>query len=178
MGNDVATLMQNLNKTAANSTSLAPKNSCSNRKLSGFSYSGNYDNSDDSEDEVGEYVDDDIDEEECFNDSESETEPDTADKSVLLPEIQVSYREPSDLKSDLESIRNIFGGSNIANKAENASEDDIKSDAKNVGYSVDTKDTINLDASYPNFELEEDIDSENLISDEEDDNESGFLSQI
>ena len=45
-------------------------------------------------------------------------------------------------------------------------------------YSVDTKDTINLDASYPNFELEEDIDSENLISDEEDDNESGFLSQI
>ena len=31
---------------------------------------------------------------------------------------------------------------------------------------------------YQNFELDEEVDSENLISDEEDDNESGFLSQI
>ena len=153
--------------TAAKSTSI----NTSRKASSGFNYSHRFDDQDDS-DEESEEDDEDLD------DYGSETDTNTRDKDSVWPDKKVIRRKPANMASDVEQIRNRFGETNAADVTENESGENTTGDDVIELPAITKKVGINPDTNYQNFEFDEDIDSENLISDEEDDNESGFLSQM
>ena len=167
--------MQNLNATAAKSTSIGTNNSTNRKDSSGFNYSQRYDR-DDSDDDDTEDDDEDLEDEDLDEDC-SETDPITQNKNVWSDK-QIIRRKPTNMASDIEQIRNRFAETNTEDATENESGGNTTGDDIIELPAITKRVEISPDANYQNFEFDEDIDSENLISDEEDDNESGFLSQI
>ena len=159
---------------AAKSTSNMNTSSSNRRTSSEFKYRSQYDNNDDSDDED----DDDYDEEEeDLDDDESEAENISDEKGTILSEIQGSRRKTADFTFDVEQIRTRFAVENATEGTENESKGDNSDGEITAILPGNVNAGTNINTDYHDFEVE-DIDSENLISDEEDDNESGFLSQI
>ena len=169
---DVAQLMQNINMSAAKSTSI----STVRKSSSGFNYSHRFDDRDDSDDD-SEDDDEELDDEDLDEDA-SETDTNNRDKASNWSDKKGNSRRSANMASDIEQIRNRFGETNVEDVTENDSGGNTTGDDVIELPAITKKVEINLDANYQNFEFDEDIDSENLITDEEDDNESGFLSQI
>ena len=167
--------MQNLNATAAKSTSVGTNNSTNRKASSGYNYSHRYDrddSDDESEDDDDELEDEDLDED-C-----SENDAITPNKDTTWPDNQLSRRKPTNMTSDIEQIRTRFAEASQEDATENESGENTTGDDI-IELPAITKRVENTpDIHYQNFAFDEDIDTDNLISDEEDDNESGFLSQI
>ena len=170
--NDIAKLMQNLNATA-HASNLG--NTTKRKESTGYRYGREYDNEDDSEDDSDEDDDEDEDDED-FDEDESETDANTHDKE--MPKIVIGRSNPRELSNDIEQFRNqISASSSMCESGTNIQENRIGEPDLSIG--PDSSNNVDgLYQGYQNFELDEEVDSENLISDEEDDNESGFLSQI
>merc|ERR1712203_1096269 len=157
--NDIATLMQNLNATA-HASNLG--NTTKRKESTGYRYGREYDNEDDSEDDSDE--------------DESETDANTHDNE--MPKIVIGRSNPRELSNDIEQFRNqISASSSMCESGTNIQEN--RSGEPELSTGQDSSNNVDgVYQGYQNFELDEEVDSENLISDEEDDNESGFLSQI
>ena len=129
-------------------------------------------------DEYTEDDDSDIDEdEEDPEDDESEAE-DSPEERGKLSEGGIRHRRTADPTFDIEQIRASF----VQGSAEEATENETGGDTSGGEINAFVPRNVNEgninDLRHLNFEIDEDVDSENLISDEEDDNESGFLSQM
>ena len=168
--NDIAKLMLNLNMAAAKSTANANNEATNRRTSSEFKYRSHFQNNDDSED--------DEDSEEDPDEEESEDEVIAEENGGMFSEIQrnTPRRKPAALTVDAEQIRAKFTEKDTTEGTENEA-DGESSGGENATRSSDPNKGNNINNDYQELEVE-DIDSENLISDEEDDNESGFLSQM
>ena len=184
--NDVAKLMQNLNMNAAKSTSMTT--GVGSMRKSSFNYSRRSNDQDDSEEDEDEYDmdDDEIDEDEVLEDDDddelseendvSEDDTNTQDKSGASSGMAPLHRKVVNITPAIETIKDRFSTTN--QRTETDIGDTMTEEETHQRQQLANKDGRDLPIDYDNFELDEDIDSENLISDEEDDNESGFLSQI
>ena len=178
---DVAQIMQNLNVAAAQSIS--------SRKLSGRAsssqYQQQYSRHSSEEDSLDEEYDDEDEDEELENEeeeleneeSETATTPQRGDESMFG-----LRRRTSDLTFDKDQIMSMAFG----NTDERGHVTELKTGGETSSpefgsfkygdvCATPEKNDANRD---PDIDIDDDIDSENLISDEEDDNESGFLSQM
>ena len=158
-------MMQNLNKMASNSTSKTTERKSSTV----YQYHEDYTEDDDSD------VDED---EEDPEDDESEAEDSPEENERQISEGGIRRRRITDPSFDIEQIRVSF----LQGSAEEATENETGGDTSGGEVNDFVPRNINEgninDLRHLNFEVDEDVDSENLISDEEDDNESGFLSQM
>merc|ERR1712183_42608 len=118
-----------------------------------------------------EYDDEDEDDDDDFDEDESETDANTHGKE--MPKIVIGRSNPRELSNDIEQFRNrISASSSMCESGTNIQED--QSGEPDLSIGQDSSNNVDgLYQGYQNFELDE-VDSENLISDEEDDNESGF----
>ena len=162
---DVAKMMQNLNKMASKSTSKATER----KQSTVYQYHDDYTEDDDSDFDVDEDLEDD----------ESEAEDSPEEKERQISEGGIRRRRTADPKFDIEQIRASF----VQESAEEATENETGGDTSGGEINEFVPRNINQGnieelRQHLNFEIDEDVDSENLISDEEDDNESGFLSQM
>ena len=182
--NDVAKLMQNLNMNAAKSTSMTT--GVGSMRKSSFNYSRRSNEQDDSEEDDDEYdmEDDEVDEDEVLEDDDelseendvSEDDTNTQDKSGSSSGMAHLHRKVVNITPAIDTIKDRFATTNQGTETELG--DNMTGEETQQRQQLANKDGRDLPIDYDNFELDEDIDSENLISDEEDDNESGFLSQI
>ena len=124
--------------------------------------------------------DSDVDEdEEDPEDDESEAEDSPEENERQISEGGIRRRRTADPSFDIEQIRASFVQESAQEATENETGGDTSGGEVNefVPRNVNQGNIIEL-RQHLNFEIDEDVDSENLISDEEDDNESGFLSQM
>ena len=167
--------MQNLKMDEAKSTSMTT--GVGSNRNSSFNYTTRSNEQDESEEDDSSIDDEEIDEDEALDDDDdvsdendvSEEDTESQDKSASSSGMAPVRRKKVTITSDVDEMKDKFASENQQTETESVK--NTSGDENQLRRSLEVNDGTGQTANYDNYELDDDIDSENLTSDEEDDNE-------